>query len=246
MQFSLILQLLTAFLGASLVLANTGASLAGSSSKSGTGDHSNYIYFGADARGGGHSMLGNDAVIGQAMGWGVKFTFQKFNPEIRKKYNLSDPASFRIPSVAEYNQKVEFPQGTSVMLSCYDQALFNIQDNLNKQCAKDPKCKKDYIVAALWGTIGLMDFKKDGILLNACVLLQIDTSSDCGFPEKSSCHTKVVKDLTHEMNDPSVKEGSIVVFGPASSLKEVTNMLQEWATKNKQQITLPNGSITAK
>ncbi|MCO5590133.1 hypothetical protein L7F22_044102 [Adiantum nelumboides] len=222
--------------------AKLSPALAGQGTVGPSGDHSDYIYFGAiGSTGSGHSMQENDNVIGQAMSWGVQFTFQKFNQQIRTKYNLADPNSFRIPSVAEYDNKVEFPQGTKVMLSCYDTPLFNTQHSLNQNCAKDPNCKKDYIVSSLWGTIGNMNFRKDGILLNACVLLEIDTSGDCGFPDKPSCHTKVIKDLTQEANAGSVQEGSIVTFGPVSSIPQVSSVLKDWATKHHQQVTLPDG-----
>ncbi|PWN36834.1 uncharacterized protein FA14DRAFT_152257 [Meira miltonrushii] len=246
MRNSLVVKLALALASASMASAGIGSSLAGPEAGGGTGDHSDYIYYGADVNGGGRSMLRNDAVIGQAMGWGVKFTFQKFNDQVRTKYNLADPNSFRIPSVAEYDNKADFPQGTSVMLSCYDNDLFNTQHGLNQQCAKDPKCKHDYIVAALWGTIGSMDFRKDGILLNACVLLEIDTGNGCGFPNSPACHPRVVKDLTQETNAGSVSEGSIVTFGPVSSIPQVTSALKDWAAKNNQQVTLPDGSITGK
>ncbi|PWN36833.1 uncharacterized protein FA14DRAFT_183209 [Meira miltonrushii] len=209
------------------------------------GSVNDILYFGAGPNGEGHSMLGNDAIIGQAMSWGVKFYFQKF-VDIKKlaKFGLDDPNAFRVPSVQEYNNNVEFPQGTSVMLSCYDQSLFDTQAKLNKECAQDPKCKKAYIAASLWGTIGKMDFKKDAIVLRACVLLVVDTSGDCGFPDSPSCKTKVYQDLTKQTDAGSVKDGDIVEFGPAGSIKQVTSVLQDWAKKNKQQITLPDGNTT--
>lgn len=213
--------------------------------KESTGDHSDYYYWGSGPKGEGHSMLANDAIIGKAMSWGVNFYFQKFlNQTLRVEYHLDDPNSFRVPSVEEYNKNVEFPQGTSVMLSCYDQSLFDTQVKLNKECAKDPNCHKDYIAASLWGTIGKMDFKTDGILLRACVLLVVDTSGDCGFPDSPSCKTKVYQDLTKKTDAGSVEDGSITEFGPAGSIMQVTSILQDWAKTNKQQITLPDGSKT--
>lgn len=207
-------------------------------------DHKDYFYFGSGDHGEGRSMLGNDKVIGEAMESGIKFYFQQFTPQIRTKFDLANPDSFRIPSVDEYTKNVILPQGTSVMLSCYDKDLFNLQHYLNQKCAKDPKCTSLFIAVSLWGTIGKMDFRKDGILLRACVLIEENAIPQCAYSDKPPCFTRVTKDLTLNTDYGSVKEGSIREFGPATSIWQVTPILKDWAKKNKLKITLPDGKLT--
>lgn len=208
-------------------------------------DHKDYHYFGSSDHGEGRSMLGNDKTINEAMESGIKFYFQQLNPQVRSKFDLANPDTFRIPSVDEYNTNVTFPKGISVMLSCYDKDLFNLQHFLNQKCAKDPKCTSLFIAVSLWGTIGKMDFRKDGILLCACVLIEENAIPQCTYSDKPPCFTRVTKDLTLASDYGSVKEGSIREFGPATNIWQVTLVLKDWAKKNNLKITLPDGTLTS-
>ena len=206
-----------------------------------TDDLPDYLYYGALSTGAGRSMLQLDATISKAMGWGQKFIMVQFN---QSETELSNPETFQIPSTSQYDARQGIAIGTNFFLSCYDDDLFNQQHSLNLKCSKDPKCSSAYMVTILWGTLGKMNFKKDRILLATCGIVQVDGGDSCNFPDSPACRVRLFQDKSSQHVSGLMESGEAVQVGIAGSVGEVSNIIQSFATKMKQKITLPSGTQT--
>ncbi|PWN36832.1 uncharacterized protein FA14DRAFT_152255 [Meira miltonrushii] len=233
---------LIALLLASTVLSKNASMKSSASSKQGSDDQPDYLFYGATSTGGGRSMERMDATISQAMGWGQKFTILQFSKDPQA---FSDPNTFSIPSLSQYEARQGIPAGTNFFLGCYDTDLFNKQHQLNVDCSKKPGCTSSYMVTILWGTLGNMDFKKDRTLLASCGIVKVDSDGVCNFPNDPACKVSLFQDLSSQRFSGLSSSGEAVQAGVVSSTGQVASALQAFAAKTKQRITLPSGSQTS-
>ncbi|PWN36831.1 uncharacterized protein FA14DRAFT_183204 [Meira miltonrushii] len=233
---------LMALLMASTVLSKDGPKMSAGSIKQGSDDQPDYLFYGASSSGGGGSMEKNDATISKAMGWGQKFTILQFSKD---EPGFTDPNTFSIPSISQYEARQGIPAGTNFFLGCYDDDLFNKQHALNVACSKKPGCTTAYMITILWGTLGKMDFKKDRTLLASCGIVKVDGGSSCNFPDSPACQVSLFRDLSSQRFSGLYSSGEALQAGVASSTEQVASALQAFAAKTKQRITLPSGSQTS-
>ena len=204
-------------------------------------DQPDFFYFGANEDGTGHSMIANEEQISRAMKWGQTFYIDQV---LDRPKEFIPASAFDIPSVTDYDARANIKPGTDYMLTCYSPEVFNLQHALNVKCAKKgDKCDHSYFVTSIWGTVGKMDWEKDGILLRSCAIL-IVSGKGCEFPQGRTCKMSLYKDFTKFADAESVQSGQINQVGPITSIDQVPKQLAILAKKIKQQITLPDGSLT--
>ncbi|PWN36820.1 uncharacterized protein FA14DRAFT_183191 [Meira miltonrushii] len=199
-----------------------------------------FFYFGANADSTGRSMLANDEIISQAMKWGQKFYIDQL---VDRPKEFLPSSAFDIPSVSDYDHRTNIGPGADYMLSCYTDEIFNLQHKLNVKCSKKSDCDHSYFVTSIWGTVGKMDWEKDGIIVRSCAILIVG-GEGCKFPDGPTCTMSLYRDLTKKADAESVHGGQMHQFGPVTSLDQVTKALKKYAKKTKQQITLPDGTLT--
>lgn len=199
-----------------------------------------FFYYGANLDSTGRSMIANEEQISQAMKWGQKFYVDQL---IDRPKEFIPSSAFDIPSVSDYDQRKNIGPGADYMLSCYTDKIFNLQHALNMKCSKKPDCDHSYFVTSIWGTVGKMDWEKDGIVVRSCAIL-IVAGDGCKFPDGPTCRMSLYKDLTKKADAESVQGGQMHQVGPVTSIDQVTKALKKLAKKTKQQITLPDGTLT--
>lgn len=164
-------------------------------------DQPDFFFYGASKDATGHSMLANEEQISQAMKWGQKFYFDQL---IDRPKEFIPSSAFDIPSISDYDKRENIGPGADFMLSCYTPEVFKLQHALNVKCSKNSDCDHSYFVTSIWGTVGKMDWEKDGILLRSCAIL-IVSGKGCNFPDGPTCKMSLYKDLTKKADAPSVE-----------------------------------------